>query len=243
MKKQYSRILTILLLLIGSLSLSSCKKDEVENYNVNFNFVWPGFFAGESLLVSNGQSINIETWEINKETSSSGVYITSVEYYFDDEKIATSKSKPYGLEYNIKNKTIGTHKLKVIANVSTDDGFNFSWPYEYSVEVVEEAPKLEFSLFLGDSQEPAEGEVKLDRNEMFTGHLALAGSTVGASITQVKYYWDGNLFDASRQSPYNFSYDISQEEIGEHVFIYELVLNSNYGEIVCRNGFVLTVQE
>lgn len=242
MKKKNLRILAILLVLIGSLSLSSCKKDEVENYTVNFNYVWPGFFAGEKLLVSNGQSINIDSWEINKETSSSGVYITSVEYYFDGDKIATSTSKPYGLEYIIKNETLGTHQLKVIANVSTDEGFDFSWSYQGTIEVISKSPSLEISLFLGDSKEHVEGEICLNREDTFTGHVVLTGGTIDASISQVKYYWDGNLFDASRQSPYNFSYDISKEDVGEHTFVYEIVLDSNYGEIVCRQGGILTVQ-
>lgn len=240
--KPILKILLILLIVLGVvLSFSSCHKDE--HYDVKLSIVKHGFFAGGNLLIANGQYIEIDTCKINKAESSDGVYITSVEYYFDDENISTTKSLPYGLKYLVNNASVGIHTLKITANVGTDDGYNFSFPFEYTVNVVSEPPTVDISLFLGDDSEPiGSKEIKLSRNEPFTGHIVLNGSNIGASISKIEYYWDGELFGASKQRPYSFSYDISNEEAKDHVFLYRITFDSDYGEITYCNGWQFTVQ-
>lgn len=242
MKKRKNLILLLMLVITGVLSITSCHKDE--QYFVNLNIVWSGeFFPDGKLLIANGQSIQIDTCKIDKANSSDGVRITSVDYYFDGEKIATTKSFPYGLSHLVNNASSGSHTLKIVANVDTDEGFNFSFPFEYTVNVASEPPSLDLSLYIGDDNNPVGSKaIILDKNEPFTGSLVLNESNFGATISKVRYYWDGELFNTSSRSPYTFNYDISNESASDHTFLYEVTFDSDYGEFTQTYGWIFPVK-
>jgi len=231
--KEAISFFSFLLVLAGALSFSSCQKDE--DINVKFIMTWQaGIFSAdgsEAPLLSNGEMLNVTSCEIDNENSSDGVRMKSVEYYFDGEKISSTSTYPYGLKYLIQNQAIGSHVLTVKYTIKSSEGTEFSFPFDYTVEVLTSPARIEIPLCIGEDNvyEDKDSVIAVSKDGDFYGSIPSIDSNLGASITEVKYYWDDVLFGASNASPYKFSYNLSAEDSGEHTFKYIVYITTDYG--------------
>jgi len=225
MKKEKFSFLMFLLVLAGALSFSSCQKDDeivIPEVNFKFNY-WP--------YLANGETLTIKSFSIDTEKSSEGVHINLVNYYFDGEKIASSTSSPFDLNYLIKEKSVGEHELKIYVETSGDGYADMKYTLNYTIYVLEEPFALDFKDSY-DNDIEADNQLTVSNGETFSGHLELAESnTVKATITKVEYYWDDNLFGASSIAPFTFSYAVNGETAGSHTFKFVATASTDYGVI------------
>lgn len=235
MRKEKFSFLMFLLVFAGTLSFSSCQND-VEHVDVKFLMTWEAsiFASGgqdDMPLLSNGEILNITSYQIDKDNSSDGVRIKSVDYYFDGEKISSTSTYPYSLKYLIQNQAIGHHVLTVKPSIKSSEDTDFSFSFNYAVEVLASPARIEIPLCLGEDKlyEDEDSIITVSKDEEFYGSVPSINSNLGASITKVEYYWDDVLFGASNVSPYRFSYGISSEKTGEHVLKYITNITTDYG--------------
>lgn len=234
--KNYS-FFFFLLILTGIVTFSSCSEDDDDKINIpTTHFTYAGW-----LYVANGETLKISEFAIDKEKSSEGLHIELVNYYFDGEKISSSTSAPFSLNYPIEGKSIGEHELKVFAKVKGDGYANMEYTVNLTVNVLDEPFALDCNVIYNNAN--AENGT-LKNGENLSGQVELAKSTsFDATITKVEFYWDDKTFGATSIAPFKFDYPIVSEKIGTHQFKIVVYVKSNLGNFTSTIKREIIVEE
>lgn len=220
--------------LLGTVSLTSCSEDEeiiVENLKIpTTNFLYDEFWP----FVANGEVLQVGGISIDESSSSPGLRIEKVDYFFDDTLIASSNAAPFAMNYLVKGQSIGKHKLTIKISVKGGEGYlDMTRTLNLDVTVLEEPFVLDFDVAF-DNAAHDNGEIR--NGETFAGSVAISDATsIDASITKVEYYWDGSMFGATSIPPYRFSFPIDNQSLGEHEFMFVVTTSSSLGTLTSRN--------
>ena len=216
-------------LLLGSLLLTSCDKEEtiiIPTVSYKYNG-W--------LYVSNGETLTLEV-AIDLAKSSQGIYVKQMEFYFDGEKISTSTSAPFQINYLIQNKSIGKHELKIIAKIAGDGYTETTSTITLSVTVMETPFALNFNINYDDEQQQ-KGEIH--NGDILSGNVEINETTsFDATITKIEYYWDEKLIGATSFEPFKFYYQLENESLGIHEF--KVVIETSSSQL--DTGFTSTIR-
>lgn len=242
MKKNRFLFLSFLLIIMGIITFTSCEEDINQSISVNLTLPEANFKLDFNSFVCNGDTLAVDSFLINEETSSKGLHIDLVEYYFDDEKIASTTTYPYGCSYPIQNKSIGDHTLKILVKTSGDGYKSMDYTFNFTIHVLEEPLALGINCLFDNK---FEGDtLTINNGEILSGHLELNKSnTIDATITKIEYYWDDQLFGATSIEPYNFSFPINNETIGKHIFKYVATTNTIYGNFTTTSKIPIFVKQ
>ena len=207
---------------------------------------------GESMQISveviglNGYAANgdiLEVWSFNiyPQNSSPGIYITEVKYYFDDNLIATSTTPPFAMSYVVENQTVGKHIFKAVAEVKGEGYADTTYTYDREILILEEPYSLIFDVIYDNDAHPDE----VRNGETFSGRIEVnENSTVIPTISSMIFFWDNKQIATLTAPPYEFSYSIQDEAIGEHTFRFVArVYDDIAGYVTHINDYTVQVVE
>lgn len=164
---------------------------------------------------ANGDILEVWSFDIYPQNSSPGIYITEVKYYFDENLIATSTTPPFAMSYVVENQTVGKHIFKAVADVKGDGYADTTYTYDREILILEKPYSLKFDVIYDNDAHPNE----VRNGETFSGRIEVnENSTVVPTISSMIFFWDDKQISVSTTPPYEFSYTLQDEPIGEHTF-------------------------
>lgn len=206
-------LLFIGLIVIGSLSLTSCEQEE-EGTTTNIEIPHAEFIVNSWFYVANGETFTFSLG-LDQTRSSQGIYIKHVEYYFDEEKVGESSVAPFELSYLIQNKSIGKHELKAKIELVGEGYSRTICTSTYFITILEKP--FVFNWAANFDNEQHKNRI-IHNGENLSGNIAIIETSLEAEITKVEFCWDDKTVDATSIEPFNFNYLLENETLGEHEF-------------------------
>ena len=209
MKTKIYSLLMCMLTLVSVMSFSSCESEDIEIVMPTANFT-----IDASLYVANGEQLKVNEFGIDRATSSEGISIKQVEYYFDDEKISTTSTAPFSFSYLMQNQNIGMHELTIKAMIVGEGFSDTEFTLHFTVYVLKQPFVLDFDIIYDNE---SHYNKHINNGETLSGRVEVAQTTsIDAIIEKTEFYWDDTMFGATSMEPFLFSIEIENHTPGIH---------------------------
>lgn len=162
------------------------------NFAFDFSFNKYHFYNGERLTM---------TPKMNYSKSPVGASFVKVNYYWDDELISSETQYPFNLAYHFRNRSVGTHTLKVAVyatgtNLPTFGPFNFNYKITILGSLYNDPKEAENNptkaLELGTNYYYGKNGVAKDYNQAFYWYKCAAEQNVKyAKVMLAFMYYQG----------------------------------------------------
>lgn len=158
--------------------------------------------------------MKVNEFDIDRATSSEGISIKQVEYYFDDKKISTTSTAPFSFSYLMQNQNIGMHELTIKAMIVGEGFSDTEFTLHLTVYVLKQPFALDFDIIYDNE---SHYNKHINNGETLSGKVEVARTTsIDAIIEKVEFYWDDTMFGATSMEPFLFSIEIENQTPGIH---------------------------
>lgn len=221
--------------------LTSCEKEDDDN-KVTWKIPEYCLNANGWLWVANGETLKFGL-ELDVTKSSKGVYIESIDYYWDGKSIGVVSNSPFEVNYAIRNEKIGVHKLKAIVKIKGEGYMDIESTTTADIHVLEKPFVLKYDVEFDEGVDSLLKEGVKD-GDTISGTVSLSDETsFECRLEQFDCYWDDKLVSATAINPYRFSYKVEKQAKGKHELKLVCHTISDIGKFTNTYRWTITVKE